>query len=175
MVCGAVCGIQILSISLPRLCLPATIRPSRARSRGTGKDESAPPVCRFSGKQERGFVAWFVAYPAPLFWGSLSSDLSLREGSEHHIPSGEGFYRPGPRRQGSSPPLRALDGCGPIQRRAYTRGCFFTLGFHSDNKLGSIAWQPQLTPPSTDVIAEMKAGFTEVNAKLAALGSRIDA
>ena len=29
--------------------------------------------------------------------------------------------------------------------------------------------------PSTDLIAEMKAGFTEVNAKLAALGSRIDA
>ena len=62
-----VCGIQILSISLPRLCLPATIRPSRARSRGTGKDESAPPVCRSSGKQERGFVA----YPAPLFWGII--------------------------------------------------------------------------------------------------------
>ena len=29
--------------------------------------------------------------------------------------------------------------------------------------------------PSTDLIADMKAGFTEVNAKMAALGSRIDA
>ena len=34
---------------------------------------------------------------------------------------------------------------------------------------------PANPTPSTDLIAEMKAGFTEVNAKLAALGSRIDA
>ena len=34
---------------------------------------------------------------------------------------------------------------------------------------------PANPTPSTDLIAEMKAGFTEVNAKLPALGSRIDA
>ena len=33
---------------------------------------------------------------------------------------------------------------------------------------------PANPTPSTDVIAEMKAGFTEVKAKLAALGSSID-
>ena len=34
---------------------------------------------------------------------------------------------------------------------------------------------PANPTPSTDLIAEMEAGFTEVNAKLATLGSRIGA
>ena len=54
----------------------------RQKERRGERRERPPLFCRSIGKQEKGFVAGFVAYPAPPFLGSLSSDLSLREGSE---------------------------------------------------------------------------------------------
>ena len=55
----------------------------RQKERGVERRERPPLFCRSIGKQEKGCVAGFVAYPGPPpFGGSLSSDLSLREGSE---------------------------------------------------------------------------------------------
>ena len=120
------------------------------RYRGKGQDGSDPPLFAASAAIRAGvwgrgcYMVWGT--PCPPSWGSLPSKLSLREGSEHPIPSDEGLLRSGPRRQGSASRFAPCDCCGPIQRRAYTRGCFFRFAFHSDNKFGSIAWHPQLTP-----------------------------
>ena len=63
----------ILSISLPRSGFPASTRPSRAQEERRGeRRERPPPFCRSIGKQEKGFVAGFVAYPAPPFLGGRS-------------------------------------------------------------------------------------------------------
>ena len=65
------------------LCLPATTRPSRARRRGAGKDESDPPfIAALAANRKRGLGQGLGHTLPPLLWGSLSSNLSLREGSE---------------------------------------------------------------------------------------------
>ena len=123
-------------IVLPWLVYYYPARPCRYR--GKGQDGSDPPLFAALSANMAGvwgrvcYRVWGI--PCPPLWGSLPSNLSLREGSEHPIPSSEGFYRPGPRRQGFANRFAPCDFCGPIQRQAYTRGCFFTLGFHSDNK-----------------------------------------
>ncbi len=44
----------------------------RQKERGGERRERPPLFCRSSGKQEKGFVAGFVAYPAPPFLGGRS-------------------------------------------------------------------------------------------------------
>ncbi len=60
----------ILSISLPRSGFPATTRPSRARRRGAGKDESDPPFfAALSANRKRGLWQGLWHTLAPPFGG----------------------------------------------------------------------------------------------------------
>ena len=60
----------ILSISLPRSGFPATTRPSRARRRGAGKDESDPPFfAALSANRAGGLWQGLWHTLPPPFWG----------------------------------------------------------------------------------------------------------
>ena len=78
--------------------------------------------------------------PCPPLWGSLPSKLSLREGSEHPIPSDEGFYGPvlavkGP--QAASRPVTAAGrSSGRLIRGDVFLGLLFTQITSSDQSHG---------------------------------------
>ena len=77
-----------ISILLYRSCLLATTRPDRGRTRGAGKDGSDPPFFAVSPANRAGGCYRGCYTPCPPLMGSLPSDLSLREGSEHEPQTG---------------------------------------------------------------------------------------
>ena len=69
------------AISLPGSHLAVVDRPASAAPAGTSGTDSDPPFFAAGiGTQWGGFVPGHVPYPVPPLWGSLSSNLSLREG-----------------------------------------------------------------------------------------------
>ena len=78
-------------------------------------------------------------------YGSLSSHLSLREGSEPPLFPRASSCRIGPRRQGFASPLRALDGSGPIRKTRCLRGEREVVGSDRvDGPKGSLSVIPGL-------------------------------
>ena len=76
-ICGTTHFVYVIAPPLLVCINPASPRTIKRKMAGR---ERPPLFCRSSGKQGRGFVAEFVAYPAPPLGGSLPSKLSLREG-----------------------------------------------------------------------------------------------
>ncbi len=138
------CSTAIFLTLLYHRRLPATTRPDRADTGEKGKTEATPPFLPLVRQTGRGFgaggVTWFGAYPAPPLWGSLPSKLSLREGSQHPIPSSEGFYGPvlavkGP--QAASRPVTAAGrSSGELIRGDVFLGLLFTQITSSDQSHG---------------------------------------
>ena len=64
--CGSTHFFYIFASLVFACCYQAIPRQKEGRWE---RRERPPLFCRSSGKQERGFVAGFVAYPAPLFGG----------------------------------------------------------------------------------------------------------
>ena len=76
------CYIADIRILLFLCFLPATTGPNRSDSEESGRTIATPPFLPLYRQPGRGFVTGFVTYPVHPLLGSLSSDLSLREGSE---------------------------------------------------------------------------------------------
>ena len=72
------CYIADFRILLFLCFLPATTGPNRSDSEESGRTIAPPPFLPLYRQPGRGFVT----YPVHPLLGSLSSDLSLREGSE---------------------------------------------------------------------------------------------
>ena len=78
------CSTAIFLTLLYHSSLDATTKPDRADTEEKGKTEATPPFLPLVRHAGLGFgaggVTGFGAYPAPPSWGSLPSNLSLREG-----------------------------------------------------------------------------------------------
>ena len=128
--------------------LSTTSCPPPCRTGKKGGDESDPPR---NGGLLRPRIA--ARCPTPLsgpMRGRYRPYLSLREGSEKDHNGGAegagagvpfflflGRFQIGPRRQGSAPPLRALDCSGPIRRDGGLRGKG-EVGFRAERVLSAI-------------------------------------
>ena len=89
---GVGCSKPHFAISLPGSHLAVVDRPERAAPAGTSWTEATPPFLPLVRHAGGGHVPGHVPYPVPPLWGSLPSNLSLREGfgqsSEHKPPTG---------------------------------------------------------------------------------------
>ena len=90
---GVGCYKPHFAISLPGSHLAVVDRPERVPHQPERAGRKPPPLyCRWCGTQWGGHVSGHVPYPVPPLWGSLPSNLSLREGfgqsSEHKPPTG---------------------------------------------------------------------------------------
>ena len=120
-----ICDTTHFSILLHHRRLPTTTRPDRADTEEKGKTEATPPFLPLYRQTGRGFgaggVTGFGAYPAPPLWGSLPSNLSLREGGQPMTKV---------RRLSASRPMLASSSCrgssrfdpGGSRRRSISRG-----------------------------------------------------
>ena len=77
------CTSTIVPICLPQRGLSVIARPAPHRSSGKGQDGSAPPLFAAVSANGEGGCTSRCTSAYPPFQGSLPSDLSLREGSEH--------------------------------------------------------------------------------------------
>ena len=79
-----ICYTTHFSILLYYSCLPTTTRPDRADTEEKGRTEATPPLFAAlsangaGGWGRRCYMVWGI--PCPPLWGSLPSNLSLREG-----------------------------------------------------------------------------------------------
>ena len=116
-----ICYTTNFSMLLYRSLLPATTRPDRADTEEKGRTEATPPFLPLVRQSGRGFgaggVTWFGAHPAPLMGVRFRPNYPCGKAPNTTSPRPEGFYRPGPRRQGSASRFAPCDCCGPIQRR----------------------------------------------------------
>ena len=89
---GVGCSKPHFAISLPGSHLAVVDRQASAAPAGTSGTEATPPLLPLVRHAGGGHVPGHVPYPVPPLWGSLPSNLSLREGfgqsSEHKPPTG---------------------------------------------------------------------------------------